>query len=163
LQRGITVNGLAKLTIATVVIITVGSSVSIFFVPPPLQERMIRRQIQAQRLVDELTQQVWTYHEEQGSFPPGDGAGTAELVRALGTLSHSGGPYWMFPPEMLTPAGDLRNPVSPEGEVLYYRNNRSRPALDPRAHNQTSFDLWGKGAQGAPERINNWDSVVSSP
>jgi hypothetical protein len=163
LQRGNTVNGLAKLTIATVVIITIGSSVCIFFVPPPLQERMIRRQIQAQRLVDEITHEVWTYHQERGCFPPGDGVGTAQLVGALGTPSRSGLPYLTFPQDMLTPAGDLRNPVAPEGEVLHYRNNRDRPAPDPRGHNLASFDLWGKGAQGAPDRINNWDSVVSSP
>ena len=156
-------NGLSKIIIAVVAVITAGSGAAIFLVPRSPQEREMRRQAQAQQLIDALTQEVWNYYHEQNEFPPGDGIGTASLVKALQMPSRSGFPYMTFVDEMLTPTGDLRNPVDPKERILFYRNNRTGRGPDLRVHNEKNFDLWGAGPDGVFDRLNNWNSVVSPP
>src|ERR1051325_4890650 len=136
-------NGLSKIIIAVVAVITVASAAAIFLVAPSPQEREMRRQAEAQRLIDALTQEVWNYYHEHEEFPPGDGIGTASLVKALQTPSRSGFPYMTFVDEMLTPTGDLRNPVAPDSKILFYRNNRTGRAAGLFVHNEKNFDLWG--------------------
>jgi hypothetical protein len=156
-------NGLSKIIIAVVGVITAGSAAAIFLVPRSPQEREVRRQAEAQRLVDALTQEVWNYYHEHDEFPPGDGIGTASLVKALQTTSRTGFPYMMFVDEMLTSTGDLRNPVDPASRILFYRNNRSGRSPEIEVHNHKNFDLWGAGSDGVFDRVNNWNSVVSTP
>ena len=156
-------NGLSKIIIVVVAVITLSSSAAILLVPPSPQERETRRQNEAQRLVDALTQEVWTYYHEHNEFPPGDGSGTASLVKALQEPSRSGFPTMTFVDEMLTPSGDLRNPTRPESRILYYRNNREVRRGSANVHNSRNFDLWGAGSDGTPDGVNNWDSVVSTP
>src|SRR5688572_23171300 len=112
-------HGLSKIIIAVVAVITAGSAAAILLAPPSPQEREVRRQAEAQRLIDALTQEVWNYYHEHGEFPPGDGIGTASLVNALQGLSKSGFPYMTFVDEMLTPTGDLRNPIDPKTRIIF--------------------------------------------
>jgi hypothetical protein len=156
-------NGLSKIIIVVVAVITLSSAAAIFLVPPSPQERETRRQAEAQRLIDALTQEVWNYHHERDEFPPGDGLGTASLVKALQEPSKSGFPYMTFVDEMLTPSGDLRNPTAPDNRILYYRNNRRVRTIAAPVHNSRNFDLWGQGSDGVLDSVNNWDSVVSTP
>src|SRR6185436_14957274 len=116
-------NGLSKIGIAVVVVVTAASAAGILLAPPSPQERSVRRQAEAQRLIDALTQGAWNYYHEHDEFPPGDGIGTAGLVKALQEISRSGVPYMTFVDEMITSTGDLRNPVAPEEKILFYRNN----------------------------------------
>lgn len=156
-------NGLSKILIAVVAVLTTGSAAAILLVPPSPQEQVTRRQAEAQRLIDALTQEAWNYYHERDEFPPGDGIGTASLVRALQGPSRSGFPYMTFVGEMLTPTGDLRNPVDPQNRILFYRNNRTGRGPGVQVHNYHNFDLWGAGSDGAFDRVNNWSSVVSPP
>lgn len=156
-------SGLYKLVIASVAVITAGSVLAVLVIPPSPQERAVRRQAEAQRLIDQLTQAIWNYYHERGEFPPGDGIGSAGLVRALRKPSRSGFAYMIFVREMLTEVEDIRNPVAPEKAILYYRNNIECAATPGPHHNPRSFDLWGKGADGRQEGVNNWDSVVPPP
>lgn len=156
-------NGLSKIMIVVVAVITAGSAAAILLAPPSPQERVTRRQAEAQRLVDALTQEVWNYFHERGEFPMGDGIGTASLVRALQQPSASGAPYMTFVSEMLTPTGDLRNPVEPETRILFYRNNRTGRPPEVPVHNEKNFDLWGASPDGVRDGVNNWNSVVSNP
>ena len=144
----------------TVIVMTTGSAAAVFFAPPSSQEARKRRQAEAQRLIDRLTQATWNYFHERGELPPGDGFGTAPLVRALRMPSQSGGPYMVFVEEMLTPWGDLRNPVAPRLKVLCYRNNREGSTASFLGHNVRSFDLWCWNSDGTEDGINNWDSVI---
>jgi len=154
------VNGLTKLVLFTVGVMTFGSAAAVIVAPPTPRGARLRRQAEAQRLIDLLAQATWDYFHERGEFPPGDGRGSAGLVRALGGRAASGLPFLIISDEMLTAQGDLKNPVDP-GAVLHYRNNRQGGG---RGHNATSFDLWGRGLAGGEEGINNWDSlVVSAP
>src|ERR1051325_3602823 len=129
--------------IAVVLVITVASSAAGLLPPPSPQERATRRQAEAQRLIDALTQEVWNYYHEHEEFPPGDGIGTASLVKALSQPSRSGFTYMTFVHEMLPPTGDLRNPVAPDSKILFYRNNRTGRAAGLFVHNEKNFDLWG--------------------
>jgi hypothetical protein len=106
-------NGLAKIMIVVVAVVTAASAAAILLTPPSPQERVVRRQAEAQRLIDALTQEAWNYYHEHDEFPAGDGIGSASLVKALQQPSRSGFPYLTFVDEMLTPTGDLRNPVAP--------------------------------------------------
>jgi hypothetical protein len=156
-------NGLTKILIVVVAVITLSSAAAILLVPPSPQERETRRQAEAQRLIDALTQEAWNYYHERNEFPPGDGTGTATLVKALQESSKSGIPYMTFVEEMLTPSGDLRNPTRPESRILYYRNNRTVKGVPANVRNAQNFDLWGAGSDGTSDGVNNWDSVVSTP
>ena len=156
-------NGLSKILILVVAVVTLSSAAAILLVAPSPQERETRRQAEAQRLVDVLTQEVWNYYHERNEFPPGDGTGTAPLVKALQEPSKSGFPYMTFVEEMLTPSGDLRNPTHPESRILYFRNNRTSRGGSADVHNRQNFDLWGSGSDGTKDGVNNWDSVVSTP
>jgi hypothetical protein len=156
-------NGLSKILIIVVAVVTAASAVAVLLTPLSPQERVPRRQGEAQRLIDALTREAWNYYHDHGEFPPGDGIGTADLVRALRQKSPSGEPYMSFVPEMLTTGGDLRNPVAPESAILFYRNNRISSYPGQRLHNGQGFDLWGESANGVRAGVNNWDSTVSSP
>ena len=156
-------NGLSKIMIAVVAVVTAGSAAAILLAPPSPQEREVRRQAEAQRLIDALTQQVWNYYHEHDEFPPGDGIGSAGLVTCLQQPARSGFPYMTFVDEMITSTGDLRNPVAPQDRILFYRNNRTGRAPGLQVHNERNFDLWAASSDGVRDGVNNWDSVVSPP
>ena len=153
------VNGLTKIVLVTVIVMTLGSAAAVLLTPPTPQGARIRRQAEAQKLIDQLTHASWNYFHERGEFPAGDGRGTASLVRALEAPSASGASFMMFVPEMITSAGDLRDPIAPAETVLHYRNNR---AMGEGGHNVRSFDLWGRGLDGSEDGVNNWDGLVVS-
>jgi hypothetical protein len=154
------VTGLAKLVLLTVIVMTLGSAAAVYLTPPTPQGARIRRQAEAQKVIDQVTHASWNYFHERGEFPPGDGRGTASLVRALGAPSASGVPFMTFGPDMITDTGDLRDPLAPRESVLHYRNNR---AAGEGGHNVRSFDLWGRGLDGSPDGVNNWDGLIVSP
>lgn len=156
-------NGLSKIVIVVVAVITAASAAAVLLAPPSPHEIIPRRQSEAQRLIDALTQESWNYYHDHGEFPPGDGIGTAGLVRALQQTSSTGAPYMTFVPEMLTAGGDLRNPVDPQRLILFYRNSRTAVYPGVRVHLGRSFDLWGEAADGRRMGVNNWESTVSSP
>jgi len=155
--------GLTKVLILVVAVVTGASAVAVLLAPPSSQERVPRRQAEAQRLIDALSLEAWNYFHDHGEFPPGDGIGTAQLVKALRERSSLGETYMTFVPEMVTAAGDLRNPVDPDRLILFYRNNRTATYPGQRVHNGHGFDLWGESAGGLRGGVNNWDSIVSSP
>jgi len=157
LQCGSVVNGLSKLLLATVAVVTAASAVAVLLVPPAPEEGGRRRERLARRLVEQLAEETWNYFHEHGEFPPGDGTGSAGLVRALGRPSRTGAPYVQFSREMLTPDGDLRNPVAPRNCIIHYRRNPEAAGLDSVARNLGTFDLWGLSQDGRPDGINNWD------
>src|SRR5262245_66491445 len=105
-------SGLSKIIIIVVAVITAGSAAAILLAPPSPQEREMRRQAEAQRLIDALTQEVWNYYHERDEFPAGDGIGTASLVKALQGPSRSGVPYMTLVDEMVALSGDVHNPVA---------------------------------------------------
>ncbi|HZE96490.1 MAG TPA: hypothetical protein VE981_05660 [Planctomycetota bacterium] len=156
-------NGLSKIIVVVVAVITFASACAVLLVPPSAQERVPRRQSEAQRLVDALAEESWNYFQDHGEFPPGDGIGTSSLVRALRQPTPGGEPYRVFAEDLLTAGGDLRNPVSPDREILFYRNNRTGRGAGQQVHNERSFDLWGKSANGFRDGVNNWESTVSTP
>jgi len=156
-------NGLSKIMILVVAVITAASAVAILLVPGSPQERELRRQAEAQRLIDALTVEVWNYYHEHDEFPPGDGIGSASLVAALQQNSRSGFPFMTFVDDMLTPTGDLRNPISPGDKILFYRNNRTGRGPGMQVHNEKNFDLWAATPDGLHDGVNNWNSVVSAP
>ena len=154
-------NGLTKLVLVTVIVMTLGSAVAVWLTPPTPQGARIRRQAEAQKLVDQLTHATWNYFHERGEFPPGDGRGTGGLVRALETPSASGVPFMIFSSDLITATGDLRDPLAPGESVLHYRNNRT---AGEGGRNDRSFDLWSRGVDGSVDGVNNWDGwTVSGP
>jgi hypothetical protein len=151
------VNGLSKLVVASVALVTAASAAAVLLVPSTSEEGDLRRERRARRLVDQITQETWNYYHEIGAFPAGDGTGSVELVRALSRPSKTGVPFVQFAPEMLTPDGDLRNPFAPRNCILHYRRNPATDRLDSLARNSGTFDLWCAGRDGRPDGINNWE------
>jgi hypothetical protein len=151
------VNGLFKLIVATVGVITAASAAAVLLLPATPEEGELRRLRMARRLVDQVAQETWNYYHERGEFPPGDGTGSAALVRALSLPSKTGAPYVQFAPEMLTRDGDLRNPVAPRNCIVHYRRNPETERLDSVARNSGTFDLWCMGPDGRLDAVNNWE------
>ena len=150
-------NGLSKLIVATVAVITAASAAAVLLVPSSPEEGELRRQRMSRRLVDQLSQETWNYFHDTGEFPAGDGTGSAGLVRELSRPSKTGAPYVQFAPEMITPDGDLRDPVAPKNCIVHYRRNPMIQGIDPVAHNLGTFDLWGLSLDGRHDGINNWE------
>jgi hypothetical protein len=146
-----------KLVIGTFMVLTLGSAAAVLLLPASPQERMVRRQAEAQRLVDQLTQEVWNYYHDHGCFPPGDGIGSGTLVKALRRPSKAGAPYMLVVEEMITSGGDIRNPVAPERAIIFYRNNLECRDVELPLHNREAFDIWCRSADGLEDGVNNWD------
>lgn len=102
----------------------------------------------ASSLLSQLEQATKAYELDFAGFPPGDGSGTAELMRCLTRSRKPKGAYFEFSREELTSKGDVRNPVDPD-KVIHYRC--------PGLHRPASFDLWCEDADGHPDGINNWN------
>lgn len=104
----------------------------------------------ASSLIAQLSQAAKAYQLDYTVYPQGDGSGTKDLVISLQKRSAKQTVYFEFPrdPMMLTPAGDILNPVL-EGKIIYYRC--------PGIHNPKSFDLWCEDSKGKRDGINNWE------
>jgi hypothetical protein len=94
-------------------------------------------------------------------LPPGDGSGSRELVKALRQPGPKNLPFLQINDDLLTPEGDLINPVHHDREapinVIHYRNNRGRkPGPDgvgrPGVSPYREFDLWCAGCDYDPKR-----------
>jgi hypothetical protein len=116
----------------------------------------------AEHLIDQLAQAAKSYELDHGEYPPGDGAGSRELVQCLERKSPKGAPIFDFSADMKD-GGHVANPVWYQGEpprhILHYRNNRtSRPGPgQPPVMNKESFDLWTEDSKGNPWGVNNWE------
>lgn len=152
--------GLIKLTAASVVVLALAGIAAVVLVPPAPPARQVRRHGQARRLMDRLAEAARTYRHERGHFPPGDGNGSVELVRALGGFSKEGVPYFIVPGELLTPLGDIRNPMDPGSSILHYRVRRTGP--EPGASGE-GFDLWCRSPEGEEVGVSDWVPNVSLP
>lgn len=127
----------------------------------------------AEHLIDNIGQATKSYELDQGAYPPGDGSGSAELVRALSVEEPKKLAYYAFLPDMLDRAtGSILNPVFPMSKdplarLVFYRNNaeRSDTPSAPPVMSEDSFDIWAAGSRydaGAgrvPESwaVNNWE------
>jgi hypothetical protein len=101
----------------------------------------------AHALLVQLESAVKAYELDQGTFPPGDGMGTASLVRCLAKGRKPRCGYFEFPSEDLGLGGNLPDPVSSD-KIVHYRC--------PGLHRPESFDLWCEDGDGRPDGINNW-------
>jgi len=126
------------------------------------------RQGAAEHLIDNLTQAAMNYQFDHGVFPPGDGRGSADLVRCLGRAGPRGINYFEFSPDSLAADGSVINPVwfgePPPRGVIHYRNNLAPGGVkDPPPRNLKSFDLWCAGCGYDPAEpctayeVNNWE------
>lgn len=106
-----------------------------------------------------------SYELVHGVFPPGDGAGSRDLVTFLERKGPKGVPYFDFSPDMKS-GGHVINPVwgadaeSPK-DVIHYRNNLDRcavrfPGAPPVMHPK-GVDLWASDGKGKPWGINSWE------
>jgi hypothetical protein len=113
-------------------------------------------------MIDALTQEVWNYYHERDEFPPGDGIGTASLVKALQTPSRSGFSYMTFVDEM------LRRPATCAIRSIRRRGSCStgttgRGGVPTRMFTTRRTSTSGGGLGWGRDRVNNWNSVVSAP
>jgi type II secretory pathway pseudopilin PulG len=152
--------GLVKLTAASAIILVLAGIAAVVLVPPAPPARQVRRHAQARLLMDRLAEAARAYRQDRGHFPPGDGSGSVELVRALGGFSKEGVPYFIVPAEMLTPQGDVRNPMDPGSSILHYR---ARPAGPEPWAGGEGFDLWCRSPEGEEAGVSDWAPAVSSP
>ena len=79
----------------------------------------------AVHLLSQLQLAVESYEQAFGEYPPGDGSGTRELLRAVQRPRR--GQIWQEPDPEPVIEGDLRNPLQPhargpEGVVRYRRH-----------------------------------------
>lgn len=100
-----------------------------------------------------LAQAISCYARDKGVEPPGDGRGSRDLLRALEGAGPKGTPYYLAKDDEKTAAGDLLNPVHPDGpephNAIHYRRNLGlqpgpRPGQPP-VRRGIAFDLWCAG------------------
>ena len=125
------------------------------------------RQSASEDLIKSLSQAIQAYAWDHGAFPPGDGRGSAELVRCLSSSGSKRQAFYEFSPDMLAPDGSIINPVwgskpAPQG-VIHYRNNLVPGGVtDPPTRNAKGFDLWCAGCGYDPAKpptaceVNSW-------
>jgi prepilin-type N-terminal cleavage/methylation domain-containing protein len=118
-------------------------------------------QAAAETIASQAVQAVTMLEQTTMQLPPGDGHGSRGLVKALSAPGPKKLPYLEIREDMVTPEGDLINPVHPDGEpplhVFHYRNNRGRkPGPDgvgrPGISERREYDLWAAGMDYDPNR-----------
>ncbi len=143
-----------------VVILIIGILASILL-PIIFHAMKAGRQAAADVLMANVVLGITTYEQNTMQYPPGDGSGSRELVKALQQPSARGNPAMEFKADMLSPNGDLLNPAHPDGDavtgIIYYRNNRGRktgPAGEgrPGVSARRPYDLWAAGMNYDPKR-----------
>lgn len=113
----------------------------------------------AQHLIDNLSQATDMYYNDQATYPPGGGAGSATLVNALKTFGAKKQQYFEFRPGDTDTAGNIISPIRPGIDVLNYKNNRVNwPGNqgDANAHNKQRFDIWCADCNNITNGCNNW-------
>ena len=143
-----------------VVILIIGILASLL-IPVIIHVLRVARQGASEALASQLDQVLKAYELERAVHPPGDGHGTRLMVEALSQPGPRRLPLFEPKPEMLTPAGDLINPVQHDADaplnVFHYRNNRGRkPGPDgvgrPGIAKRNEHDLWAAGMDYDPRR-----------
>lgn len=103
----------------------------------------------AETLISQLSQAIKAYEFDNAVYPPGRGTGSKELAYHLQKKGAKGSGYFELKGH-LNEAGDIINPVWPDGEppsnVLHYRNNVMTPAQAAPPTPQ------GPGAKKAPAK-----------
>src|SRR5262245_25326877 len=61
-----------------------------------------------------LSGAIHAYEQDMNSYPPGDGRGSAVLIKALGKAGARHHAYFEPPADQVDPAGNLRSPLDPE-------------------------------------------------
>jgi prepilin-type N-terminal cleavage/methylation domain-containing protein len=136
-----------------VVIVIIGILMSLV-IPVVIHCLGVGKTAAAELLMAQLVQNITLYEQTTMKLPPGDGSGTRALVKALREPGPKGMPFMDIADDLLTPEGDLINPVHPEGEagiaIIHYRNNSGRkPGPDgvgrPGISSRRPYDLWAAG------------------
>jgi general secretion pathway protein G len=136
-----------------VVIVIIGILASLL-IPVILHALKVGRQAAAETLMANVVHGLTIYEQTTMRYPPGDGSGSRELVKALQQPGARGIPAMQFNADMLSSNGDLLNPAHPGGEpeigILHYRNNQGRkPGPDgvgrPGVASRRPYDLWAAG------------------
>jgi len=102
----------------------------------------------AHSTLQELSQATKLYELDCGSYPPGDGNGSAALAKRLGSTEPKRLPYVDLRPDRVDRVGNIKHPFDPD-KVIFYRY--------PGLHNPKTFDLWCADSKGRADGINNWD------
>ena len=151
--------GLLKIMVSTAVVVVLACAAAVVLVPPVPRARMAIRHELARDLVGRIVDAAWARYRERGRFPPGDGSGSADLVRALREPSRTGLPYLDLPPEMLTPSGDIRNPLDPGGGVIRYRLD----GCGTTGEEGCGFEVWCDSSDGWEVGACEWAPLVPRP
>lgn len=131
-----------------VVILIIGILASLLL-PVYIHVMGVAREASAQKLMAGIVQSLAVYEQTLMKLPPGDGSGSRELVKALRSAGPKQMPFLEIRDDLLTPEGDLINPVH-EGMIIHYRNNAGRkPGPDgvgrPGISSRRAYDLWAAG------------------
>ena len=109
------------------------------------------RQGTASHMISQLDQAIESYAADYGGYPPGDGSGSRELVKALEKVGPKKMKYFEFQQGLLN-GGNVVNPVWADAEgpksIIHYRW--------PGLKRGSRFDLWAEDSAGDPEGINHW-------
>jgi prepilin-type N-terminal cleavage/methylation domain-containing protein len=126
----------------------------------------VGKQGATEAILTQLVTGITTYEQTTMQFPPGDGYGSRDLVKCLRSPGAKKMPYMEISDDMLTPEGDLINPVHDgDGDpiqIIHYRRNRGRtPGPDgdgrPGISASREYDLWCAGCDYDPKRpISAW-------
>lgn len=81
----------------------------------------ITQEAAAEHLLESVATAAASYREDRGTAPPGDGRGSAELVRALRSPRPDGRPYLELRPDQLNAQGDI---VRGDAVLRYASNGR---------------------------------------
>jgi len=143
-----------------VVIVIIGILASLV-IPVVIHCLGVGRTATAELLMSQLVQSIALYEQTTMKIPPGDGSGSRALVKCLREPGPKGMPYMDIRDDLLTPEGDLINPVHSDGEggtnIIHYRSNSGRkpgpdgvgrPGISPRR----PYDLWAAGTDYDPKR-----------
>lgn len=136
------------------VVIVIISILMALVIPIVIHVIQVARQGTSEALASQLETVLKSYELQDAVYPPGDGSGTRAMVEALRRPGSGNLPLFEPKPDMLTPEGDLIDPVQHDAEapinIFHYRNNRGRkpgpdgvgrPGIAPR----NEYDLWAAG------------------
>jgi len=136
-----------------VVIVIIGILASLV-IPIVMHALKAGRQTVAEATMANVVHALTIYEQTTMQYPPGDGSGSREMVKALLKPGAKGLPTMDFKDDLLSPEGDLLNPAHPDGDavtgIIRYRNNRGRkPGPDgvgrPGISARRPYDLWAAG------------------
>ena len=102
----------------------------------------VAKQSAAETVLSGIVNGLTVYEQTTMRLPPGDGSGTRELVKALREEGPKKMPYMQISDEMLSPDGDLLNPVHADGE--------------------SRWRVLKKSTESVPVRRSYWSTLLSS-